>query len=191
MKSLIATALFSLIISILFVSAQSTMSDSTIDSRQQWIKSLLSEQCKSLNTSNYIFYCSGHHGIIWSLITSDSSGIHLYNGTTRTHIDYMNQSISDTLSFINNNLKTITWGLDSLDNTNHLITPLKDGVYKPIYNELDIIKDGNISFSYNDTKDYYSGTDSTKFNKLIYLMRWLAAPSSRSYLPPPGDTLLL
>lgn len=194
MKSLITTALFILIISKLFVNAQSANTDSVIDEQQTWIKSLLSEQGKSINSHNYIFYCTGHHGIVWSLIASDSSGIYLYNGTTRNHIDYANQSIPDTLSFIRNNIKTITWGIDSLANTAQLITLLKNDVYNPIYSELYIIKDGNIAFCDNGAEVFYNGSDSTKFyynlNKLNFLMLWLAAPSCRSYLPRPGDTLL-
>lgn len=179
----------------LFTKAQSTNTDSTIDNRQAWIQSLLGGHGNPINCNDYIFYCAGHHGIIWSLITSDSLGISLYNGTTRKHIDYENQSIPDTLSFIKNNIKTIRWGIDSLSNAAQSLTPLKNRVYNPIYNELYIIKDGNLSFSYNDSNVFYNGADSIEFhnklNKLAFLMLWLAVPSGRPYLPLPGDTLSL
>ncbi|MDE6854018.1 MAG: hypothetical protein K2J38_03075 [Muribaculaceae bacterium] len=179
----------------LFVKAQSANTDSTIENRQAWIQSLLSEHGNPINCNDYIFYCTGHHGIIWSLITSDSSGISLYNGTTRKHIDYGNQRIPDTLSFIKNNIKTISWGIDSLPNTAQLFVPFINSVYNPIYCELDVIKDGNISFSYNNAEVFYNGADSidfrNKLNKLTFLMLWLAAPSIRQYLPCPSDTLLL
>lgn len=195
MKKLISSIFFLSIISMLFVKAQLTNTNFTIDNRQTWIESLLNEHEKSINSNDYIFYCTGHHGIIWSLIVSDSLGISLYNGTTRNHIDYSNQNIPDTLSFIKNNIKTICWGIDSLTNNAHLLTPLKNRVYNPIYYELYIIKDGNLSFSYNDAKVFYSGADSINFqnklNKLAFLMLWLAAPSSRPYLPLPSDTLSL
>lgn len=179
----------------LFVKAELTNTSFTIDDRQRWIESLLNEHDKSLNCNDYIFYCTGHHGIIWSVIVMDSLGISVYNGTTRNHIDYANQNIPDTLSFIKNNIKTIRWGIDSLPNNANLLTPLKNRAYNPIYNELDIIKDGNLSFSYNDAKVFYNGVDSinfqTKLSKLTFLMLWLAAPSVRPYLPQPSDTLLL
>lgn len=195
MKKLISSIFFLSVISMLFVEAQLTNTTFTIDNRQTWIESLLNEHGKSINSNDYIFYCTGHHGIIWSLIVSDSLGISLYNGTTRNHIDYANQTIPDTLSFIKNNIKTICWGIDSLTNNAHLLTPLKNRVYNPIYYELDIIKDGNLSFCYNDAKVFYNGADSinfqTKLNKLAFLMLWLADPSIRPYLPLPSDTLLL
>ena len=195
MKSLIPPVLFILIISMLFVNAQSTKIGSTIGNSQTWIESLLGEQGKTINSPNYIFYCTGHHGIIWSLISSDSLGIYLYNGTTRNHIDYANQSIPDTLSFIKNNIRIITWGIDSLAKTAQLLTPLRNEVYNPIYYELDIIQGGKMVFHYNDRENYYTGSDSINFHnnlsKLTFLMFWLAAPSCRPYLPLPSDTLLL
>ena len=147
---------------------------------------------KSFNSGDYLFHCSGHHGIIWSLIASDSSRIHLYNGTTRKHIEHANLYSFDTLSFINDNINTINWGIDSLDNAAQALTPLNDEAYNPIYNELYIIKENKIVFCSNNA-DYYSGPDSTIFNhhlsKLSYLMYWLAAPSCRPYLPVPCDTI--
>lgn len=195
MKKLISSIFFLSIISMLFVKAQLTNTNFTIDNRQTWIESLLNEHGKSINSNDYIFYCTGHHGIIWSLIVSDSLGISLYNGTTRNHIDYANHNIPDTLSFIKNNSKTICWGIDSLSNNAHLLKPLKNRVYNPIYYEIDIIKDGNLSFSYNDAKVFYNGADSINFqnklNKLAFLMLWIASPSIRPYLPQPSDTLFL
>lgn len=195
MKSLIPIVLVILISSMLIVNAQSTNADCTIDKEQAWIQSLLSEHNESINSNDYIFFCTGHHGIIWSLIASDSSEIHLYNGTTRKHLDYPNQSIPDTLTFINNNIMTITWGTDSLAKAAQSLTPLRNEVYSPIYHQLYIIKNGKVVFSYNDREDSYTGTDSTNFHdnlsKLTFLMLWLAAPSCRPFLPLPGDTLLL
>lgn len=192
MKNLISTVIFFPIISILFANAQLTNRDFTIDNQQTWIESLLNEHGKSTKNNDYIFYCTGDHGVIWSLIAFDSLGISLYNGTTRNHIDYANQNIPDTLSFIKNNIKTISWGIDSLANATDLLTPLINRVYDPIYYELDIIKDGNLSFSYNDAKVFYNGPDSINFqnklSKLKFLMLWLAAPSIRQYLPLPNDS---
>ncbi len=195
MKNLITAVFFILTINILYVNAQSSKADCTIDKRETWIQSLLSEHGKFTNSTDYIFYCTGHHGIIWSIIASDSSEIHIYNGTTRNHIDYANQSIPDTLSFIKNNIMSITWGIDSLAKAAQLLKPLRDEVYNPLYYELDIIQGGKVVLNYNDRENYYAGSDSINFHnnlsKLKFLMFWLAAPSCRPYLPLPSDTLRL
>lgn len=179
----------------LFVKALFANTSFTKDNRQTWLDSLLIEHDNSKKSNDYIFYCTGHHGIIWSLVVLDSLGISLYNGTTRKHIDYTNQNILDTLSFIKNNIKTICWGFDSLPYNAHLLKPSNSRVYNPMYNELYIVKDGNISFNYNDAIFFYSGVDSISFhnklNKLTFLMLWLASPTIRPYLPLPNDTLLL
>lgn len=192
MRSLLILFIYISLGSVLFGAAQSIIAEDSSDSRLSWIESLLDDEDKSFNSGDYLFYCSGHHGIIWSLIASDSSRIHLYNGTTRKHIEHANLYSFDTLSFINDNINTINWGIDSLDNAAQALTPLNDEAYNPIYNELYIIKENKIVFCSNNA-DYYSGPDSTIFNhhlsKLSYLMYWLAAPSCRPYLPVPCDTI--
>lgn len=194
MRSLLILFIYISLGSVLFGAAQSIIAEDSSDSRLSWIESLLDDEDKSFNSGNYLFYCSGHHGIIWSLIASDSSRIHLYNGTTRKHIEHANLYSFDTLSFINDNINTINWGIDSLDNAAQALTPLNDEAYNPIYNELYIIKENKIVFCSNNA-DYYSGPDSTIFNhhlsKLSYLMYWLAVPSCRPYLPVPCDTISL
>lgn len=176
----------------MFVKAQTTTTDiSPIDKRQEWIQSILSEQTKSIKYNDYIFYCTGHHGIIWSLIASDSTGIYLYNGTTRKQELCADSIIPDSLSFIRENIKTITWGFDSLASAAKSLKPLNNKIYNPIYSQLYVIIDNNIVFSYNNRDDCYIGADSIRFNhninKLLYLMFWLAAPSGRPYMPRPCD----
>lgn len=143
---------------------------------------------------DFIFYWTGHHGLVWSLIASDSSGIYLYNGTTRKKLENSDEDLPDSLSFIKSNIKTITWGFDSLANASPLLSPLNDTIYNPFYSELYVIKDGKIALNYNFRKDYYSGADSTVFrpnlSRLVYLMLWLAAPDCRQYMSTPCDTLL-
>lgn len=194
MKILLPTFLFIFFNSILFVESQSPTADiRSIEKQQEWIQTIISEQRNPIKSNNYLFYCTGHHGIIWSLISSDSSGIYVYNGTTRRHIEYSDNGLSDSLSFIRNNIKTITWGFDSLTDVAKLIKPLNNEVYNPIYNQLYLIKDNELVFSYNDIKNYYSASDSVEFHhnasRLVYLMLWLAAPSGRPYMPMPSDTL--
>lgn len=92
-------------------------------------------------------------------------------------------------------IQTIIWGFDTLSNFAHLLKPLEDTIYNPIYNQLYVIKAGNITFRYNDCLQYYVGSDSIqfhrKFSKLVFLMLWLASPTNRPYLPLPNDSLLL
>ncbi len=145
-----------------------------------------------MSHNGYIVYCTGHHGIIWSLIGSDSLGIFLNNGSTRNHIEFFDDGLSDSLSFIKDNIKTIKWGFDSLSNFAHLLKPLDETTYKPIYNQLYIIKDGNMTFHYNNSRQYYAGSDSiqfqNKFSILVFLMLWLATPTCRPYMPLPKDS---
>lgn len=192
MKNLPYLFILLLSLPLLSVTAQFTCEDrGIVDKQLVWIQSLLREQSISINDNDYLFYCTGHHGMIWSLIVSDSSGISLYNGSTRNHIEHSDYSLPDSLSFINANIKTIAWGFDSLLNSEKLLAPKINTTYNPIYNQL-YVKNGNLTFTYNDCKDYYTGSDSIIFhknlNRLVFLMFWLAAPSTRPYLTTPSDT---
>lgn len=192
MKYLPISFIFVIFLSALFCTAQSMIGGKVIEKEQSWIKSIVNEHDRSINSNNYIFYCTGHHGNIWSLISLDSSKICLYNGTTRKHIEYSDSCSFDTLSFIKDNIRTITWAFDTLTNVAEFLTPLKRDTYNPIYNELYIIRDSRIIFSHNSAV-YYIGMDSASFNykiqRLTYLMYWLASSSIRYYLPIPCDTL--
>lgn len=191
MRSLIPIFLSILFTSVMFGTTQSIIADGNVDKQLAWIKSILDEESISINSNDYLFYRTGNHGIIWSLITSDTSTYYFYNGTTRKHLKDTCHSPFDTLSFITNNLATIKWGFDSLANTAKYLTPIKNYTYSPFYNELCAIKNNKIVFFYNDAF-YYADPDSTEYNlsRLTYLMLWLAAPSLRPCLPTPCDTLL-
>lgn len=190
MRYLLPSFIILLLHSILFVEAQSTSANiHPVDSRQKWIQSILREHSKPIKSNDYIFYCTGHHGINWSLIANDSSGIYLYNGSTRKRIKYDDSALQDSLSFINDNILTIKWGFDSLANAANFLKPLKTDVYNPVYQQIYLIKDNKLVLSYNDIDDYYAAPDSVRFNsnihKLVYLMFWLSAPSARPYMPVP------
>lgn len=179
----------------LFADARASTDDrDSTDEVQEWIQSILSEQDAPINYNDYLFYYTGDYGVIWSLIVSDSSGVFFRNGTTRTHIEYDDCGLSDSLLFIENNTQTITWGFDSLASAANLIKPLTRREYSPFYNQLYVIKDNRVVFSYNDKKNYYAGSDSTTFktnlSRLVYLMFWLSAPSARHCMPTPDDDLL-
>ena len=195
MRRFPAIFLSMLFIPFLFVNSSSNVSWNINDNEGKWIQTIVGEQNMSLQHHDYIFYCTGHHGIIWSLIASDSLRIFLDNGTTRKHIEFSDYGLSDSLSFIKDNIQTIIWGFDTLSNFAHLLKPLEDTTYNPIYNQLYVIKAGNIAFRYNDRLQYYVGSDSIqfhrKFSKLVFLMLWLASPTNRPYLPLPNDSLLL
>lgn len=195
MRRFPAIFLSMLFIPFLFVNSSTNASWNINGNEGKWIQTIVGEQNMSLQHNDYIFYCTGHHGIIWSLITYDSLGIFLHNGTTRKHIEFSDYGLSDSLSFINDNIQTIIWGFDTLSNFAHLLKPLEDTIYNPIYNQLYVIKAGNITFRYNDCLQYYVGSDSIqfhrKFSKLVFLMLWLASPTNRPYLPLPNDSLLL
>lgn len=192
MKGLLYTVVFILIVCPLFSLAHTINADDTnVDDQEVWIQSLLKGQNLSIKDNDYLFYCTGHHGIIWSLIISDSSGINLYSGTTRNNIELSENSLPDSLSFIKDNIKTIDWGLDSLLNAAQLLVPIKKATYNPIYSQLYVKKDGKLTFTYSNQYGFYAESDSIEFHnnlsKLVYLMYWLASPSVRSYLPIPND----
>lgn len=193
MKHLFSIVFITLIASILFAKGQSSNLDNAIDERQKWIESIMTVDGKPIKSKDYIFYFTGHHGLIWSLITLDSSEIHLYNGTTRSEIDTAGQIVPDTLTFIRNNIKTIKWGIDSLAKAAKLLNPALDKNYNPFYSELFIVRDGKVVFKYDSEELYNSIPGTEKFNedlnRLRFLMYWLVCPSYRPYLPVPADTL--
>ena len=192
MRRLLPIIIFLLFFSILFVNSSTIANNITNDKEDTWIQAIVGEQNISMQHNDFILYCTGHHGIIWSLIAYDSLGIFLHNGTTRNHVEFSDRGLSDSLSFIKDNIQTIMWGFDSLSNLAHLLKPLEDTKYNPIYNQFYVIKDGNITFCYNDREQYYAGSDSLQFHdnfsKLAFLMFWLASPTSRPYLPLPRDS---
>ena len=144
------------------------------------------------NNQDFIFYCTGHHGHIWSKVYRDSTGLHLSNGTTRNWNYQQACQPFDTLRFIGNNTQTIIWGLDSLWKEAKQLEPLLKQTYNPISTELYIIRNNDTLFTLEDAEKYI-GRNSKVFNinlqKLMFLMLWLASPSIREYLPTPNDTL--
>ena len=197
MKYLIYTFFLVLFVCPLFAATYPKNPDHFTSMKQDaWIQSLLAEQNRTIEDKDYLFYCTGHHGMIWSIIVSDSSGMSIYNGTTRTQADHRDNGLTDTLLFINDNIQTIAWAFDSLSNAITLIRTNNDTTYNPVYTELYLKKDGNVNCIYNNQiHGYYTGADSVEFNNnfkgLLYLMYWLAAPSVRQYLHVPSDTSIV
>ncbi len=191
MKSLPISAFLIFFVSVLLNAMQPAKADSLSTTSQRWILSALGEPDKPISSDAYLFYCTGHHGMVWSAITRDSSFIHLYNGTTRTHIEYPIYELDDTLSFIKNNIRTINWAFDSMASAARFLTPVDREVYITVYTGLYLVKEDSTEFHTNDVARF-SGPDSASFNdrfkKLNYLMLWLAMPSGRQYMPIPCDS---
>lgn len=192
MKKLRIIFIYIFAISIVLSIAQSSVGKGT-DARLYRMQTLLNEKGLTIDDNDYIFFCTGHHGLIWSLIARDSSGIQLYNGTTRKQMIEPDSVELDSMSFVNNNIKTIEWGLDSVTDDAKLLTLIQSEEYSPIYEEIFTVKNGEIIFSiFRNGREQYVGTDSVRFDnnikKLSYMMLWLASPSIRTYLPTPCDT---
>lgn len=192
MKNLITALLLILIIPMLFVNAQSMNTDYDNERELTMIKSLLEKKGIKINCSDYIFYYIGDYRIPWSMMTMDSIGINIYHGTMRERDDSEDPTIPDTLSFIKDNIKTITWGFDSLVDFGQFSPLEKELPYNKSYYVLYIVKDGKIFFVNDTRKVYYSGAEDSmfweNFKNLSYLMFWLAYPDLHPYMPVPSDT---
>lgn len=135
---------------------------------------------------DFLYYSTGHHGVVWSLVYREAGSYRMRIGTTRGNNQVMNAEF-DTVAFLNANGKLLAWGLDTLPVIAKKMTPQHRTVYWPIYESLYGLnaKTGDEFFS--DNAIGYSGPDSVAFNekftKLNMLMYWLAAPDVRQVLP--------
>ena len=135
---------------------------------------------------DFLYYSTGHHGVVWSLIYREAGSYRMRIGTTRGNNQVMNVEF-DTVAFLNANGKLLAWGLDTLPVIAKKMTPQHRTVYWPIYESLYSLnaKTGDEFFS--DNAIGYSGPDSVAFNekftKLNMLMYWLAAPEVRQVIP--------
>lgn len=187
MKSL-RIAFVIVLVTVLIVSISPySIAETEPPSNREWLEALLKEEYQEFNDSNFIFYFTGHHGLIWSAISLDSIGLKIYNGTTRQI--QPTPVILDTLKFQEKNIATIKWGFDTLANEVELLQPHKREIYSPFYNVLYIVKDNEIVFKLDDDTDYFEGVNNSDFifnlNKLVYLMYWIASPSIRPLIPEP------
>lgn len=193
MKHLFSVFLSLLLVSALFSTAHSIVADNE-DKNVQWIQSRLKESGESIKCKNYIFYGTTGYMVTWSLITLDSSEIHIYRGSTsrRPFLDSNICNTIDTPAIIRDNIKTIIWGFDSLPNASKSLTPIVDTTYNPFFRFIDIVKDNRTVFNSN-SRTSYVGPDSENFNekfrKLYYLMFWLRNPQIQRSFPTPADTL--
>ena len=135
---------------------------------------------------DFLYYSTGHHGVVWSLVYREAGSYRMRIGTTRGNNQVMNAEF-DTVAFLNANGTLLAWGLDTLPVIAKKMTPQYRTVYWPIYESLYSLnaKTGDEFFS--DNAIGYSGPDSVAFNekftKLNMLMYWLAAPEVRQVIP--------
>ena len=162
------------------------------DNNNGWLYQMIGNESitDSIYGKNFILYYTGHHGHIWSIILSDSTGYHLYNGSTRHKLAEIEPLPFDTMDLLSNNFSTLQWAFDLLAKEAKSMTPHIKKEYSPIYNEMIVFNRDKIVFRLNNT-DKFSGCDSLEFNsklqKIEYLMYWLSSPSIRPYIPIPKD----
>ena len=181
-------------ISVFLLSILLAIFTTPIGAQSAYIHSLGAASDSSIgsNKQEYIYYISGHHGHIWSKLLCDSSGLHISNGTTRSWSNQANSQSYDTINLLEDNIKTIRWGLDSLWREAKYLKPKYRTIYNPISSNLYIVENNDTLFTLGDAEKFI-GKDSSIFNpklqKLLYLMFWFASPSIREYIPTPADTL--
>lgn len=130
----------------------------------------------------FLYYITGHHGHIWSLVVSEKDRYICVSGNTRN-----NDCRIDTIHVEASVLK---WGLDTMDLYCHKMEPIENTTYWPFYERLVLSSSKKeIIFDSIDTNSYV-GTDSVTFNnklnELKYFMYWIAVPEVvRRKLPTP------
>lgn len=140
----------------------------------------------------YILFHIGHYGYSWSLIVKINDKFHIHNGkvsyTGDKLIDETNNTHSfDSAKFISSNRYIINWAIDSLHWQSVGMTPQYPAEYLPISSSLEIHTKNNASIFNSDNAIGYRGPDSIGFNNRFHhiclLMRWLAIPELRQYIP--------
>ncbi len=191
MKSLHRAIIFILSIGIIHNIAFSENEVKNDEGTIEWINNIVKDSGKQVNHSNYIFHCSGTcYGSSWSMIYSDSAGLHVLKGTTRNRQESEDTIPLDTLKILMDNSKTIKWALDSLANEASLLNAHMDNSYSPLFSKLVIVNDNEVNYEVYKIKKF-TGKCSKKFNnklqKLGLLMLWLEYPNLHPFLPIPND----
>ena len=135
-----------------------------------------------IDGKDFLYFVTGHHGLIWAYVVSEEEGYIAVSGDTRTG-DFRIDTISKDAT-------RLKWGLDSLALCCHEMKPVKRTEYWTNYEQLALVSSNNeIIFDCVDTK-LFSGPDSVTFNKelskLKYMMLWIACPIEyKNELPSP------
>ena len=145
-------------------------------------------QWPDVDTSEYIFFASGHHGYIWSRIVREANDISIFHGVTGRQNDYVEKS---TYQLSDSEKQLIYWAFDSLPAHRDNLRP-KESVYSPINTAWEILRNEEQLFLKDQRQDY-AGPDSVETNKKIqqieYLMYYISSPALQQYLPEPRFTL--
>ncbi len=142
------------------------------------------------DSSDCIFFSSGHHGRNWAIIISDSSGLKIHNGATTKWLPESSYVLHDTARIINENIRIIRWALDTLPILSDVMKPnkIQFGGF-PSWG-LEVVKQGDVCFEADNYNSKFSGPDSIAFKEklgdLWYLLYWISHPF-HDKLPFPND----
>ncbi len=145
------------------------------------------------DSSDCIFFSFGYHGRNWSIIISDSSGLKIHNGTTMSYPE-SSYVLHDTARIINDNIRIIKWGLDTLPILSDVMKPnIKKENFGGVFGwGLEVARQGDVCFEKYNYNSNYSGPDSIAFNEklggLWSLMFWIAFPDRKRLPFFPNDS---
>lgn len=136
-----------------------------------------------LSGSRLIFFSVGNHGHIWSIISDRDSDYLIISGSTR------DDGIS--MKTMNHDNPLICWGFDSLVTKAQQITPMDTGSYWPFYEQIKLYSANGQELFSSNTGTTFTGKDNPEFlknfNRLKYLMHWIAMPKDlQKRMPPPS-----
>lgn len=141
-------------------------------------------QCKlydKINQKQFLFYCTGHVGIVWSIVVREDVGYLVYYGNTSDEF-----VATDTIGQCN---EIIQWGFDSLYLEAKTMKMKKINEYSPVKNVLEVYDDNCQRVFADYDMVIYGGYNSEIFNeklrRLKYMMFWLSAPEIRNFSPSP------
>ena len=191
MKKLIFVVMTLLLSSIGVMSPQNT--DSVEVSDQSILRMILPDSIySSIEGSRILFYTIGHHGYSWSLITMKDSAFLGYRGKelmTHTEMEPIDFAQLDSTAFFSANRNLFLWGLDTIAVESRKMKPVERKLYFISYKSLSVMEPGQEPEDLFDASniDFFSGQDSVAFNqkyhRLSFIMRWLADPDLRPYIP--------
>ena len=135
----------------------------------------------------FLYYITGHHGHVWSIVVPEKDRYTLVSGNTRNNT-WRIDTISTDMSSIDTSV--LKWGLDTMALNYHKMKPVENSSYSPFYVRFVLFSSQKeIVFDCSNTNSF-SGVDSITFNKklkdLKYFMYWIASPIDiREKLPTP------
>ena len=147
---------------------------------------------KSIENNPFILFTYGHYGYSWSIVARIDNRYQAFSGRVGYCGDkYLSSSKPvnefDTTSFFIANGTIFEWAFDSIAYLAKDMKEIPRETFVTVYENLSVFNSNReLTFSSLDTQTY-SGPDSVKFNssfhRLSLLMRWLADPEIRKYLP--------